>query len=248
MPTRADLEAHQGVLARVKALAAAALVAWWQRLDVSDPAGVQEAADEFLPALVDMYGGVAGTATADWYSRMRDDAGVPGSFKPHPAATVPDVQVQASARWATAPLSGDDPDPQKALSRMDAATDRYVAQAARDTVAQNTARDPADARWARVPTGTETCAFCMIMASRGAVYESEGTAGGDQNARFIGDGMHKYHDFCDCIAVPVWRGQPLPEGYDPDALYQKYNDAREKAAGSSLQSIAKQMREDLGVK
>lgn len=53
--------------------------------------------------------------------------------------------------------------------------------------------------WARVLTGRENCAFCVMLASRGAVYRSEESAGGTNSRTF--------HKGCDCKVVPV---------FDPD--------------------------------
>ncbi|WP_419060046.1 hypothetical protein [Ellagibacter isourolithinifaciens] len=46
--------------------------------------------------------------------------------------------------------------------------------------------------FARVPTGTETCTFCLMLASRGAVYHSRKTAGEFKH----------FHRNCDCKVVP----------------------------------------------
>lgn len=79
--------------------------------------------------------------------------------------------------------------------------------------------------WARVATGQETCAFCLMLVSRGPVYESardagldvnEGTAmeimdsGIDQEA--LKELMTRWHPGCDCLIVPVfdrnnWEGR-----------------------------------------
>ena len=66
-------------------------------------------------------------------------------------------------------------------------------------------------RYARVPSGGETCPFCMMLASRGAVYHSEATAGGDGH----------YHAHCRCRIVPVFGDQQI-EGYDPSEWYRKW--------------------------
>ena len=50
--------------------------------------------------------------------------------------------------------------------------------------------------FARVPTGTETCTFCLMLASRGAVYHTRKTAG--ERGRF--------HRGCDCKVVPSVEG------------------------------------------
>ena len=59
-------------------------------------------------------------------------------------------------------------------------------------------------RFARVPQGTETCAFCAMLASRGFVYWSEETAGK----------FSHFHRGCKCLVVPSTDG--AVEGYDPD--------------------------------
>lgn len=69
--------------------------------------------------------------------------------------------------------------------------------------------------WARVPTGRETCGFCWMLASRGPVYTSSGTAGakGSQKSvirkvadgSFSSDDMDKWHPGCDCKVVPVFK-------------------------------------------
>ncbi len=46
-----------------------------------------------------------------------------------------------------------------------------------------------DVRFARVPTGRETCGFCFMLASQGYVYRSAATAA-------------RSHPGCDCVAVP----------------------------------------------
>lgn len=58
--------------------------------------------------------------------------------------------------------------------------------------------------WMRVSDG-DPCYWCAMLVSRGSVYGSEGAAGADQNERFIGEGLHKYHDFCGCTALPIYR-------------------------------------------
>lgn len=53
--------------------------------------------------------------------------------------------------------------------------------------------------WARMLTGAEDCAFCVMLASRGPVYGSRA------RALFAGDNpFERYHNNCDCIAVPVY--------------------------------------------
>ena len=55
--------------------------------------------------------------------------------------------------------------------------DYEMKRSANMSVVENGRRDPKKVRYARVPTGAETCDFCLMLASRGFVYQSEGTAG-----------------------------------------------------------------------
>lgn len=87
-------------------------------------------------------------------------------------------------------------------------------------------------RWARVPTGRETCGFCLMLVSRGPVYFSARDAGlqtddstaakliaqGDQKA--IKAYMNDWHPKCDCKVVPVYDFSDWP-GRDTYKYYEK---------------------------
>ena len=63
-------------------------------------------------------------------------------------------------------------------------------------------------RYARVPSGVDTCDWCYMLAARGAVYYSETSAGKK--------GLHEaFHPGCNCSVVPMWGLNGL-EGYDPE--------------------------------
>ena len=54
--------------------------------------------------------------------------------------------------------------------------DYEMKRSANMSVVENGRRDPKKVRYARVPTGAETCDFCLMLASRGFVYSSRSTA------------------------------------------------------------------------
>jgi hypothetical protein len=72
-------------------------------------------------------------------------------------------------------------------------------------------------RYARIPTGTETCDFCLMLASRGAVYYDQARAE---------EGSHLN---CDCVTVCMGESTQI-EGYDPDALYDLWQDRMNETA------------------
>ena len=93
------------------------------------------------------------------------------------------------------------------LSRLDYEAKR----AAGSTMFENGFDDPLKPRFARVPTGAETCPFCVMLASRGFVYHSTRSAGK----------LDHYHENCDCRIVPQFGGESY-EGYDPDDYLDQY--------------------------
>lgn len=92
-------------------------------------------------------------------------------------------------------------------------------RAANECIAYNAKNDPKRPKWARVPTGAETCEWCIMLASRGFAYLSEEAA------------SHT-HANCDCRVIPSWdKDNPAVQGYDPELYYdmwkhpEKYKDA-----------------------
>lgn len=107
-----------------------------------------------------------------------------------------------------------DPDAFKSLclGRVDYEVKVAAAQACLNAAKQ----DPKPPRFARVPTGDETCDFCLMLASRGFVYHTETTA------------SHA-HANCDCRVVPSWLSHTV-EGYDPQAIADQWVSAVEGKA------------------
>lgn len=99
--------------------------------------------------------------------------------------------------------------------------DREIKVASGECVMENARRDPAKPRFARIPTGLETCPFCIMLASRGFVYVSAETAGANDH----------YHPNCDCRVVPGFDGMEV-EGYDPDGLYERWKQCEDTVGGS----------------
>lgn len=87
--------------------------------------------------------------------------------------------------------------------------DYETRRAANECVAYNAKNDPRRPKWARIPAGTETCEFCIMLASRGFTYQSEEVA------------SHA-HANCDCRIVPSWDKSPEAQGYDPKLYYDMY--------------------------
>ena len=190
---------------------------------------------ELVTGIVQTYGDVAATAAAQWYEQARlDDIGEAydaltfGSFNPDKAFGSPDV-VRQFAQY--------DPDNMAQTAQfLQGAIQRWITYYGRETIARNCQHDPKKPRWARVPSGAKTCAFCEMLASRGFVYYSKQTAGA----------LKSWHSHCDCMIVPEWDADKTHiQGYDPDAYYQRYlaaRDAAEQEDNLSVQNITRHMR------
>lgn len=84
---------------------------------------------------------------------------------------------------------------------------RHAHQAGRDAAVDTAEQAGETVGWARVLTGAENCAWCVMLSSRGPVYRSEqsaSTASGKRGNRAAGE---SYHDNCDCQAVLVHAGR-----------------------------------------
>lgn len=75
-------------------------------------------------------------------------------------------------------------------------------------------------KWARILTGGDNCGLCVMCAGRGPVYSSK------RRAVKSNDPSGKYHNGCDCKAVPVFLDD-FPAQEDAAKLATIYQDAQE---------------------
>jgi hypothetical protein len=203
------------------------------RLQASVPSWI-----EAVTAIVARYSEVSATLAADFYDGERQAAGVPGAFTVTPSGPPPGEQVDSSLRWATKDLWPRDEavatvaqqEPldvrlEAAMAKADSATQKLVADRGRETLRQAVKADSQAVAYARA-AALGGCSFCKLMASRGSVYKTAGSAGRDANDRFSGDAsVVKFHDNCHCAIVPVFRGQRFelsPHAAEWDRIYREY--------------------------
>lgn len=165
---------------------------------------VVEALEMVLPTYTD----AAAQASADMYDAIREASvgsplGATAVSGYDPAAT--DGAVRAFVQKV---VDG------KAIETFDnlvlSRVDYELRRAANYCVTANGSRDPLRPRYARVPTGAETCDFCLMLASRGFVYHSASSAAVDHT-----------HESCDCRVICGFPGDEV-EGYDPDSIYDRW--------------------------
>lgn len=226
------------------------LSAFWSSLNVNgSPIAVRNALLDFYPELVATYGDTAAVLGADWYDSQRDVAPSAASFRAALAEPANTDQASAAARYALGPLFTAEPDPIAALANLNGTAQRLVLQPGRDTVFDSAGRDPVRTGVARVPSGATTCRFCIMLASRGAVYYSSSSAGAvvgrgtDESVNFNEDGSQrlfgnrkalgvrargsqeigkKFHDNCDCVPTTIRSRDDYPEDYDLNEMRRLY--------------------------
>lgn len=89
-----------------------------------------------------------------------------------------------------------------ALVRTLGSTSRLVLQGSRDTVRTSLAADRVGRGWQRIAAGS-ACAFCKMLAGRGAIYRAE-------TADFAA------HDHCSCSVAAVYSAEPVAvRDYEP---------------------------------
>lgn len=118
---------------------------------------------------------------------------------------------------------------QMAMEANARAASRLALSGGRNTVQEASSRDPRIVGYARVTRSAKPCAFCAMLASRGAVYS-------EKTVRF------RAHDGCHCQAEPVYSssGYTLPPGS------QKYEDLwKEASKGNSGQDAINAFRRKL---
>ncbi|MGI5222483.1 hypothetical protein [Nocardia sp. CA-290969] len=158
---------RQYILAQIGKVASDALQVLWQQAAELSTGDFAAFVIEAFPELVAPYTTLAAETALLWYAASEV---VPTDFVPE-LGSLPSVeQLTRSAEWA---LGGQGT---VGLDRLQGTTQRAVYDSARSTIVENSDSEPG-ARWARYASAN-ACAFCAMLATRGAVYTSAEAAGG----------------------------------------------------------------------
>ena len=188
------------------------VLGWCRSHEGASVAEKREAAKLIMEGFVQAYDDKAAEFASQWYDYRAEQGGA--RLRQAVTMTVYEPgSVDDVARYQA----------KKLAKEGDAAFARACGEFARndalrslnETIIANVGRDrDKGAMFARVPTGTETCTFCLMLASRGAVYHSRKTAG---------EWRH-FHRGCDCKVVPSFEGDPdaeLVQGVKPRELHER---------------------------
>lgn len=212
--------------ARAKVLRVLESIAW-------TPDNVSECRElvvEALRMVLPTYTDAAAQAGADLYDAVRAEAVGEAMGATAISGYEPDA-TEAAVRAFVQDIVDGKPVEQfnrKVLDRVD----RDIRVAENVSVAENAALDPLEPRYARVPTGPETCEWCIMLASRGFDFKSKKSAVGNYKKKSRTGAASHGHPGCDCRIV---QGYPdmMVEGYDPESYYGMWRKSEEmKAAGT----------------
>ena len=173
--------------------------------------------EELIDALAtsrEYWSGVSASAAAEFYDST---VGISGKLKKAAVSVKVDRDKCADCVRSLA-LHLFKGEMEKFIAKVCDNGEYHVRRAANDTMLLNAGRDRKHGvKYARVPVGVETCAFCVMLAGRGFVYHSKGSAGKSSH----------YHLHCDCKIVCGFEGDTV-EGYDSKEYEAVYIDARDK--------------------
>ena len=226
MLSREEFEAYGQTTVELANQASAEFDRFIKSLNVSDYWAVRETIFDFAEGLIREYGGAAALNAADFFESQTGIANALAS------ESIDLKSLDTSLRYAISQARYDNLE-KSPLPAVNQNITRQTKNQAHQTMVDNARRS--HVMFARVPTGAHTCAFCMMLASRGFVYYSKRSAGE----------MMQFHNDCDCHIVA---GVDGVEGYDPEELYRDYKDARENAESGDYKSVLAQMRKDYGMK
>lgn len=238
MISAAEFAAYNREVARIGDRAAAdvesSVLAWCRSHEDATVAEKREAAKLIMEGFVQGYDDVAAEFAAQWYDYRAEQGGARLDQAVTMTTYRPD-SVDAVARYQARKLAkGGDAAFAKACGEY-ARNDAF--RSLNETIIANVGRDKdKGVRFARVPTGFETCTFCLMLASRGAVYHTRKSAGE----------FKRFHRRCDCKVVPSFEDDAdaeLVEGVRPKELYERYRaikqiDSMEGLTDSDRQELA----------
>lgn len=205
------------------------ILAWMDDNPAASVAEVREAARSIMEGIAQVADEAAATLAAEWYDERARASGA--SLESAVTAAVYSAEdVDRAARYQAKKLVEGD---KAGFARRCGEFVRNDAlKSLNETVIANVGRDSdRGARFARVMTGAENCAFCLMLAGRGAVYHTRATAGE----------FRRFHRGCDCKVVPSFSDDPmetLVEGRDPKRLHDTMK-AIERETGCSFSDKSK---------
>jgi hypothetical protein len=204
--------------------------------DALDPITVRDSLLLAVPEVLNPYCSAASLLATEWYEQLRDLANPSSSYTPRTGVVNVTGNTERLVRYAVASLFGQSDRP--VFQLFAGGVQRLIANTGRRTIHSNMVADPAPMRWARVAR-PGCCAFCGMLASRGAVYGSRESASGVVTAGVLVGGseafMSTFHNHCTCVPVPLHDTQQISLPGEMERFNDAYIEAS-RAVGRGTQS------------
>lgn len=229
-----EFAAYNRAVARIGDKAASevesSVLAWCRDNASATVAEKREAAKLIMDGYIQGYDDIAAEFAAEWYDHRAEKSGIKLDQAITMTTYSPESVDEVARYQAKKLLNGDDAAFAKACGEY-ARNDLF--RSLNETIIANVGRDKdKGARFARIPTGFETCTFCMMLASRNAVYHTRKTAGEFKH----------FHRHCDCKVVPSFDPNPdaeVVEGVKPRELYDQWKACKRVDDEISAPSLTK---------
>lgn len=217
-----------------------------------DPVVAKGILFEAFPQVFDPYALAVSNVSTTFYEELRAEAGVKKAFTPTPLVVPVQTESWKSlVGFGTRGSMFEQGGTALIFSLLSGGLTKRLTEAAADTIATNASHDPVKVSYQRVPAAG-CCAFCALLASRGAVYSKNSALkvagrGLPISKNYRADGSRKsggqargvrtrgsrppgesFHDNCKCKAVPVFADNEVQLAADADAYYEQYREASDK--------------------
>lgn len=237
-------QAHRRQQVQIRAGALRDLTTLWRAVDPADLSRTIEPFARAASVMLRERNRESATLAGRYFRRFRDAEGVAGSafsvFTPDPP---PRDVVLAAVRGAA--LSGIINARRRGISVPAAARNGFVKasgsatslvlRGSRETLLGATASDRASTgRWQRI-TDPDACAFCAMLASRGAVFVPGGGVSTSSDITFSA------HGNCACQAEPAYEGTELPAA--SRRFREQWDEVTEGKSGKDALNAFRQARE-----
>lgn len=232
-----EFAAYNRAVARIGDKAASdveeSIMGWCREHESATVAEKREAAKLIMDGYIQGYDDIAAEFAAEWYDHRAEKSGIKLDQAITMTTYSPESVDDVARYQAKKLIDGDDAAFAKACGEY-ARNDLF--RSLNETIIANVGRDKdKGARFARVPTGFETCTFCLMLASRNAVYHTRKTAGEFKH----------FHRHCDCKVVPSFDPDPdaeVVEGVKPKELRELYKQFKKIDDTEGLSSAEKDAR------
>lgn len=232
-----EFAAYNRAVARIGDKAASdveeSIIGWCREHESATVAEKREAAKLIMDGYIQGYDDIAAEFAAEWYDHRAEKSGIKLDQAITMTTYSPESVDDVARYQAKKLIDGDDAAFAKACGEY-ARNDLF--RSLNETIIANVGRDKdKGARFARVPTGFETCTFCLMLASRNAVYHTRKTAGEFKH----------FHRHCDCKVVPSFDPDPdaeVVEGVKPKELRELYKQFKKIDDTEGLSSAEKDAR------